>query len=110
MAADGPRRIRPGVDRGSLYVGLAWRPVARKIANTVRSLGVPRFDMKYSAGPLAHEKMMKSIELYGTKVIPLVRIDIAGQLSCYCTAAKSCESLIAVGRLRPDAPHRNGCA
>jgi hypothetical protein len=29
--------------------------------------------MKYSAGPLSHDKMMRSIELYGTKVIPLVR-------------------------------------
>lgn len=60
------------IDRGSLYVG-SPETVARKIATTVKSLGVSRFDMKYSAGPLAHEKMMKSIELYGTKVIPLVR-------------------------------------
>jgi hypothetical protein len=29
--------------------------------------------MKYSAGPLAHEKLMRCIELYGGKVIPLVR-------------------------------------
>ena len=32
-----------------------------------------RFTMKYSAGPLSHEKTMRSIELYGRKVIPLVR-------------------------------------
>ena len=29
--------------------------------------------MKYSAGPLSHEKMMRCIELYGRRVIPLVR-------------------------------------
>jgi len=29
--------------------------------------------MKYSAGPLSHAAMMRSIELYGRKVIPLVR-------------------------------------
>jgi hypothetical protein len=32
-----------------------------------------RFDMKYSAGTLSHDKMMRSIELYGSKVMPLVR-------------------------------------
>ena len=37
------------------------------------ALGARRFQMKYSAGPLSHEKMMRSIELYGCKVIPLVR-------------------------------------
>ena len=29
--------------------------------------------MKYSQGTLPHDKLMRSIELYGTKVIPLVR-------------------------------------
>jgi hypothetical protein len=32
-----------------------------------------RFTMKYSAGPLPHEKAMRCIELYGRKVMPLVR-------------------------------------
>jgi hypothetical protein len=39
----------------------------------VRALGVQRFDMKYSAGPLSHAKMMRCIELYGSRVMPLVR-------------------------------------
>jgi probable LLM family oxidoreductase len=60
------------IERGSLYVG-APETVARKIAATARLLGVGRFDMKYSAGPLSHDKMMRCIELYGRKVIPLVR-------------------------------------
>jgi probable LLM family oxidoreductase len=57
---------------GSLYVGSA-ETVARKIAATMRALGVARFDLKYSAGTLRHELMMRSIELYGREVIPRVR-------------------------------------
>lgn len=60
------------IEHGSLYVG-SPETVARKIAATVKALGVSRFDMKYSAGPLSHEKMLRSIELYGRQVIPLVR-------------------------------------
>jgi probable LLM family oxidoreductase len=60
------------IEHGSLYVG-SPETVARKIAATVKALGAARFDMKYSAGPLSHEKMMRSIDLYGRKVAPLVR-------------------------------------
>ncbi|HEY1825597.1 MAG TPA: LLM class flavin-dependent oxidoreductase [Acidimicrobiales bacterium] len=60
------------VANGSLYVG-SPETVARKIAGTVSTLGVDRFDLKYSAGPLPHEQLMRCIELYGTKVIPMVR-------------------------------------
>lgn len=59
-------------DHGSLYVG-SPETVARKIVQTVRTLGLSRFEMKYSSGTLAHEKLMRSIELYGTRVAPLVR-------------------------------------
>jgi alkanesulfonate monooxygenase SsuD/methylene tetrahydromethanopterin reductase-like flavin-dependent oxidoreductase (luciferase family) len=59
-------------DRGSLYCG-SPETVARKIAATAKMLGIARFDMKYSAGTLAHDKLMRCIELYGSKVIPLVR-------------------------------------
>ncbi len=37
------------------------------------ALGFSRFDMRYSAGALRHDKIMRYIELYGRKVIPLVR-------------------------------------
>ena len=60
------------IARGSLYVG-SPETVAKKIAETVKALGVARFDMKYSAGALAHDRMMRCIELYGRKVMPLVR-------------------------------------
>jgi alkanesulfonate monooxygenase SsuD/methylene tetrahydromethanopterin reductase-like flavin-dependent oxidoreductase (luciferase family) len=60
------------IAHGSLYVG-APETVAQKIATTVRALGLQRFDLKYSAGRLAHERLMRCIELYGTIVIPRVR-------------------------------------
>ena len=55
--------------------------VARKIAATVRALGLSRFDMKYSAGTLPHDRMMHSIELYGTEVIPAVRELLAAEVA-----------------------------
>jgi alkanesulfonate monooxygenase SsuD/methylene tetrahydromethanopterin reductase-like flavin-dependent oxidoreductase (luciferase family) len=59
-------------DHGSLYVG-SPETVARKIAATVKALGLSRFQLKYSAGPLPHDRLMRSIELYGRKVVPMVR-------------------------------------
>ena len=60
------------ISAGSLYVG-SPETVAGKIAATVRDLGASRFDLKYSAGTLSHERMLRSIELYGREVIPRVR-------------------------------------
>ena len=57
---------------GALYVG-SPETVAAKIVATVKALGVSRFDLKYSNGTLPHETMIKSIELYGSEVIPRVR-------------------------------------
>jgi probable LLM family oxidoreductase len=57
---------------GALYVG-SPETVATKIATTARTLGLARFTMKYSAGTLPHDAMMRSIERYGTQVIPRVR-------------------------------------
>ena len=61
---------------GSLYVG-SPETVARRIAATARALQLSRFDMKYSSGPMPHEQLMKSIELYGTEVVPRVRAHLA---------------------------------
>ena len=47
--------------------------ITRKIATTAKALGISRFQLKYSAGPLPHERLMCSIELYGSKVMPMVR-------------------------------------
>jgi alkanesulfonate monooxygenase SsuD/methylene tetrahydromethanopterin reductase-like flavin-dependent oxidoreductase (luciferase family) len=57
---------------GALYVG-APETVARKIVNTMKGLGLSRFELKYANGPMPHAQLMKSIELYGTKVAPMVR-------------------------------------
>lgn len=59
------------VQHGSLYVG-SVETVAQKIAYAIRSVGASRFDLKYSNGPLTHSKLMHSIELYATKVVPRV--------------------------------------
>lgn len=66
------------VEAGSLYVG-SPETVARKIAATSRALGLSRFDLKYSAGPLPHAAMMRSIELYGREVIPRVRALVSAE-------------------------------
>ena len=59
-------------DAGSLYVG-SPETVARRIADTVRTLGADRFDLKYANGGMPHASLMRSIELYGGEVIPRVR-------------------------------------
>lgn len=60
------------IETGSLYVG-SPETVARKIAATTQALRLSRFDMKYSAGSLAHARLLRCIELYGREVIPRVR-------------------------------------
>jgi probable LLM family oxidoreductase len=60
------------IDHGSLYVG-SPATVAEKIAATVATLGVQRFDLKYTNGAVPHRLLMHSIELYGAQVIPRVR-------------------------------------
>ena len=56
---------------GALLVG-SPETVAKKIVRMVKGLGLARFDMKYSMGTMPHEKLLESIRLYGTKVVPLV--------------------------------------
>ncbi|MBX3195101.1 MAG: LLM class flavin-dependent oxidoreductase [Schumannella sp.] len=67
-----PERFAEDIEHGALHLG-SPETVARKIARTVRELGIQRFDLKYSAGRLPHEHLMTAIELYGTRVIPRVR-------------------------------------
>lgn len=65
------------LEHGSMVVG-SPETAARKIAAGIRALGADRFDLKVSTGTLAHERLLTSIELYGTKVAPLVRELLAG--------------------------------
>lgn len=59
------------IAHGALYVG-SPETVAEKIVRTQKALGISRFGLKYGNGSLAHEHMMEAIELYGTRVKPLV--------------------------------------
>ncbi|CAN5284360.1 LLM class flavin-dependent oxidoreductase [soil metagenome] len=61
------------VEHGSLYVG-SVETVAHKIAHAIQVLDVGRFDMIYSAaGTVSASARLRSVESYGTHVIPRVR-------------------------------------
>ncbi len=66
------REFEREADHGALFVG-SPETVAQKIARSVKALGAQRFDLKYSNGTMPHEQLLRSIELYGTQVIPRVR-------------------------------------
>jgi probable LLM family oxidoreductase len=57
---------------GAIFVG-SPETVATKIAWAIRTLGLSRFQLKYSVGGLAHEQRLDSVRLYGEEVIPRVR-------------------------------------
>lgn len=57
---------------GALYVGDA-ETVAAKIIHLHRRLGITRFFLHLPVGSMPHEQVMRAIELYGTKVAPIVR-------------------------------------
>jgi probable LLM family oxidoreductase len=69
------RAFEADMEGGALYVG-SPETVARKIVATVKELGLQRFDMKYSAGTLGHEAMVRSIGLFGREVVPRVRAGV----------------------------------
>ena len=58
-------------EEGSLVIGDA-ETVAAKIRRWREVLGVNRFELHISVGTLPHEKVLRSIELLGTKVAPIV--------------------------------------
>jgi len=72
-----PDRFMGEITHGSLYVG-SPETVAKKIAAAITALGVTRFDMKYSTGPMPHDQLCDGIRLYGEKVIPMVKDMVAG--------------------------------
>lgn len=65
------------VAHGSMYIG-SPKTVARRIAAALTSLDVGRFDMIYSAGPVPASARLRTVELYGTQVIPMVREILGG--------------------------------
>lgn len=60
------------IEHGSMYVG-SPDTVARKMARTIASMGVGRFDMIFTTGPQKTSDRMRAVELFGTKVVPKVR-------------------------------------
>ncbi|KUJ36657.1 LLM class flavin-dependent oxidoreductase [Streptomyces sp. NPDC093228] len=65
------------IEHGSLYVG-SPETVARKMADAVKALGVGRFDLIYTSGTQPVSARLRAVELYGSKVIPMVRDILAG--------------------------------
>lgn len=60
---------------GNLFLGDP-ETVAEKIVRTHRLFGNSRFLIQMAIGTLPHGKLMKAIELFGTKVAPMVRKEI----------------------------------
>jgi probable LLM family oxidoreductase len=65
------------VDGGSLYVG-SPETVARKIARAAAALGVGRFDLIDTAGAQPASARTRAVELFGSRVVPMVRDLLAG--------------------------------
>lgn len=65
-------RFEADVSRGALHVG-SPETVARRIADSVRAVGAQRFDLIYTVGPQPVSARLRAVELYGTRVIPMVR-------------------------------------
>lgn len=63
--------------QGAMFVG-SPETVAQKIAWAARTLGLSRFQLKYSVGALPHPERLESVRLYGEEVIPRVRELLAG--------------------------------
>src|SRR3546814_16717764 len=63
---------------GNLFVGDP-ELVAEKIVAAHRVFGNDRFLLQMAIGPMPHQQIMRGIELYGTKVAPLVSKELTGQ-------------------------------
>jgi alkanesulfonate monooxygenase SsuD/methylene tetrahydromethanopterin reductase-like flavin-dependent oxidoreductase (luciferase family) len=73
-----PTREKFEAERGPLGANLIGTPdeVAAKIIYEHDLFGLDRFLIQMSVGTLPHEKVLRSIELFGTKVAPIVRREI----------------------------------
>jgi alkanesulfonate monooxygenase SsuD/methylene tetrahydromethanopterin reductase-like flavin-dependent oxidoreductase (luciferase family) len=58
-------------DEGSLVLGDV-KTVAAKILRWREVLGIDRFELHVSVGTMPHEKVLRSIELLGAKVAPIL--------------------------------------
>jgi probable LLM family oxidoreductase len=63
--------------RGNLFVGEP-ELVAEKIIAAHGVFKMDRFLLQMAIGPMPHDQIMRGIELYGTKVAPIVRKELTG--------------------------------
>lgn len=63
------RMIEPD---GALYIG-SPETVAAKIIELKKRMGIDRFTLQTPVGTMPHEQVLRTIELFGTKVAPIVR-------------------------------------
>ena len=63
------RMIEPD---GALYIG-SPETVAAKIIDLRKRMGITRFTLQTPVGTMPHEQVLRTIELFGTKVAPIVR-------------------------------------
>ncbi|OFW79533.1 MAG: luciferase [Actinobacteria bacterium RBG_19FT_COMBO_70_19] len=72
--------------RGANFVG-SPRQVLEKILFQHEIFGHDRFLVQFSVGPIPHDKIMRSIELFGTEVAPAVREEIARRTAAVAETA-----------------------
>jgi probable LLM family oxidoreductase len=72
--------------RGAMVLG-SPQEVIDKILFEHELFGMTRFLIQFSVGTLPHAVVMRSIELYGTKVAPAVRKEVASRQSSLTPAA-----------------------
>jgi probable LLM family oxidoreductase len=72
--------------RGANFIG-SPQEVAEKILLQHEIFGHQRFLVQFSVGTLPHASIMRSIELYGTEVAPVVRAEIARREASSASAA-----------------------
>ena len=64
--------------RGANFVG-SPQQVIEKVLFQHEIFGHDRFLVQFSVGSLPHDKLMRSIELLGTEVVPALRAELAGK-------------------------------
>ncbi len=64
--------------RGAMLLGTA-EEATEKILSEHELFGNQRFLIQFTVGPTPHDRVMKSIELFGTRVAPVVRREIAAR-------------------------------
>ena len=70
-------QLRSELGHGLMAVG-SPETVAAKVARGVRDLGASRVSSKVQHGPIPHVHNTRSVELFGEKVVPLVKDMLAG--------------------------------